>query len=106
MKTQFSELLENTPAESLLVGTLTTTDRLGSGNTSAIIEGTPEGLRMLAQFLLTMADAVESGDAQDKGWHLSLSPDDVPALRTHNVMSLSLGCTPARDFHIPKPPSC
>ena len=106
MKTQFSQLVENTPAESLLVGTLTTTDRLGSENTSAIIEGTPDGFRMLAQFLLTMADSVESGNAQDNGWHLSLSPDDVPALRTHNVISLSLGCTPARDFHIQKPPSC
>ena len=106
MQTQFSELLENTPAESLLVGALTTTDRLGRENTSAIIEGTPDGLRMLAKFLMTMADSVESGDAQDKGWHLSLSPEDIPALRTHNVNSLSLGCTPASDFHIEKPASC
>ncbi len=54
---------------------------------------------MLAQFLLTMADSVESGDAQDNGWHLSLSPDDIPAMRTHNVISLSLGCTPATAFY-------
>ena len=105
MKTQFSELVENTPAESLLVGALTTTDRLGRENTSAIIEGTPDGFRMLAQFLETMADSAESGNAQDNGWHLSLSPDDVPALRTHNVISLSLGCTPATESHKQNPPS-
>ena len=73
MKTQFSELLKNTPAKSLLVGALTATDRFGGENTSAIIEGTPDGFRMLAKFLMTMADSVESGDARDTGWHLSLS---------------------------------
>jgi hypothetical protein len=36
VKTQFSELIENTPAGSLLVGALTTTDRLGRENTAPL----------------------------------------------------------------------
>ena len=102
MKTKFSELIETTPAESLLVGTSISTDRDNRANTAAIIEGTPAGFRMLAEFLVSMADSVESGKAQGNGWHLSLSPDDIPAVCTHEVDSLSLGCRPASEFRIEK----
>lgn len=105
MKTKFSELIETTPAESLLVGTLTTIDRDGLTSTSACIEGTPTGFRMLAKFLLSMADSVESGKAKDKGWGLCLSPEDVPAICTRDVRSLSLLCKPKTKFSVPKPSS-
>ena len=94
MKTKISDIIEKTPEGSLLVGTLTTNDRSGDASTAAIIEGTPEGFRFLATFLQTMADSVESGKSKDVGWHLALSPDDIPALRTRNVSVLSLGCKP------------
>jgi hypothetical protein len=87
--------LMKAPADSLLVGTLATNDRDGKLSTSSIIDGTPEGFRVLAGVLLKMADSVEANsEGAGKGWGLVLHPDDISALRTLDVEALSLGCKP------------
>ena len=73
---------------------MTSPDKEGEMHTSAMIEGTPAGFRMLAHFLNKMADSVESGQAKDKGWGLYLSPEDIGALRTLEVEGVSLLCKP------------
>ncbi len=44
---------------------------------------------MLADILVAMADHVE---AEESGWHLALSPEDRPQLRTLGISGVSLGC--------------
>ena len=95
---RISEQIKSVPDNSLLVGVLRSNDRAGNEVTNSIIEGTPEGFRMLAIIMTEMADQVESGETHENGWGLSLSPEDIPALRTHEVKLLSLSCQPAVKF--------
>jgi hypothetical protein len=90
----------NTPSESLRIGFETTVDRDGKEWNYALIHGSPAGFRMIANMLLEMADHVES--KQNGGWHLSLSPEDIPALLTTNVKNVDLTCQPAPWLLIPK----
>jgi hypothetical protein len=60
-----------------------------------IIEGNPDGFRLLASVLNAMADAVGAAGhpASQQGWHLGLSPDDLRWLKMDDS-TLVLDCTP------------
>ena len=98
-----SEIIRLTRPNSLLVGTLQTTDREGAVHLDTCIEGTPHGFRMLANVLLELAGAVEEGASQDDGWGVSLSPELHLALRTHGVRNVTLSCQPIEKFDMSNP---
>ncbi len=98
---KISDHIQGIAENSLLVGVRTTSDREGREVSDSIIEGTPSGFRMLARIMEEMADQVEVGETHENGWGLCLSPEDLAALRTHDVRMLSLSCQPDvkfRDF--------
>lgn len=68
---------------------------VGDGNQRIIIEGNAGAFRMLAQTLLAMAETVETDPAiRQHGWHLVLSPEDVPQLHMGKGYRLALNCEP------------
>lgn len=88
-----SDNLMATAPRSLWFGVRTTRTEVGAETGVVSLEGTPDGLRMLARFLSEMADAVESGEAPSGGWGLTLSPADIPALSSdEDVRLLSVTC--------------
>lgn len=68
---------------------------IGKDAQRIIVEGNSRGFRMLAETLLAMADAVENDPAvREHGWHLVLSPGDVPQLYMDAGSLLVLNCEP------------
>jgi hypothetical protein len=60
-----------------------------------IVRGDVNGFRLLAQVLSAMADQVSTDNhaASVHGWHLAISPRDVPQLEMDNAI-LVLDCDP------------
>lgn len=60
-----------------------------------IIEGSTSAFRMLADMLLTMADAVDNPERNEHiGWGLVFDPNDVPQLKMDDDYMLTLDCEP------------
>ncbi len=68
---------------------------VGKDSQRVVVEGNSSAFRMLAQTLLAMAEAVEADPAiRQYGWHLVLSPEDVPQLHMDAGFLLVLNCEP------------
>ena len=77
---------------SLLFGTVESVDQNGNLVRDCLLEGTPDGLRVLASFLNEMAETVEQNESIERAWSVSLSPAEMPALVGQYVRSLQLRC--------------
>ena len=73
------------------MGPLETADRDGHKTQNVFVEGTPEGFRMFAEILNHMAEQVESKE-EKIGWGLTISPDEMPAIKLLDSKSLNLVC--------------
>ena len=61
--------------------------------------GDSQSFRKLAALLSAMADTVEnpSHPSSESGWHLSLSPQDIPQLILKNAAFFTLNCSAGGD---------
>jgi hypothetical protein len=84
------EVFENHPDASLSLEIAGPPDFVGR---RIILTGSPDGFRLLASMLTTMADRVEDPSRPERvGWHFMVNSEVVPQLQLAPDCFLSLNC--------------
>ena len=95
MPNRFEQILEQFSNASLSIRKDGPPTYRGENPHRIIIQGNPDGFRMLGQLLSMMADRVESkSNTEGLGWHFVLGTDSMPQLHMDDEHLLALTCDP------------